>query len=118
VGDGAGIANQRLAVGAEIGRELGGADRNHRNGGFDWGQERTPTEIKRERTKDTESDTNCNAPWPQPKSRHEKSQREEQIRGGDGRRTLSPEEHGVLFQIQNKLLSLTRHGVLTLSCRP
>ena len=64
VGDGAGIANRRLAVDTEIGRELGGADRNRRNGGTDWGREGKLQEIERERTKDTESDTSCNAPWP------------------------------------------------------
>ena len=84
MGDGAGIANRRLAVDAEIGRELGGTDRNRQNGGFDWGRERTPKEIERERTKDTESDTNCNAPWPRPRSRREKPQEEEQNWLGTG----------------------------------
>ena len=41
--------------------------------------------------------------------RREKSQEEEQIRGGEGRRTLSPEEHRVLSQIQNRVSRLV-HG--------
>jgi len=41
--------------------------------------------------------------------RREESQEEEQIRGGEGRRTLSPEEHRVLSQIQKKVSRLV-HG--------